>query len=111
MTEIALNLADHALIVTWIELRAAFAALHLNEQSEVDRLHDIWRNSVIAPEWNVEPGKVYDERKPRGNENFKVIVNPMALAAWICEVSTKRGFPYSQRQALRIIMGAADFDW
>lgn len=109
MTERTINLADSALIVTWIELSAAFAPLHLNEKAYVDRLHDIWRNSVIAPTWNVEPGRVYDERKPKHGENFKVIVSPMALATWICEVSEKRGFPYSQRQALKIIMGEADY--
>lgn len=109
MSEMQINLGDAALIVTWLELRAAFAALHMNEPAEVSRLHDIWRQSVISPEWNVEPGKVYDERKPRPHENFKCIVSPVPLANWVCEVSKKRGFPYTIKQSLNIVLGIPDY--
>lgn len=109
MTEMQINLGDAALIVTWLELRAAFAPLHMNEPAEVSRLHDIWRNSAPAPTWNLAAPGDYDERNPRAGDNFKVIMNPIATINWIMEVSAKRGFPYNQKQALNIMLGVPDY--
>ena len=109
MRTVNLDLAQ-PLIATWLELQAAFAPLHMHEDAEVNRLHDIYVNSVPAPSYTVAvPGANFDERKPRVGDNFKHVINPLALAKWIREVSTRRGFPYSERQALNIALGIEDY--
>jgi hypothetical protein len=109
MQQINLDLAN-PLIVTWLELEAAFATLHMSEPAEVNRLHDVYVNSVPAPSYTVAlPGQSFDERNPRPGDNFKHVINPLALAKWIREVSSKRGFPYSERQALNIAFGIEDY--
>lgn len=109
MNTINLDLAN-PLIVTWLELAAIFAPLHMNEPAEVSRLHDIWAQSMPAPTWTVAiPGKAFDERAPKVGDNFKTVVNPLALIAWIREVSAKRGFPYSERQAANLLYGVEDY--
>ena len=105
MNEITVDLA-HALVCDWLQLRAAFEPLHCNEPAEVSRLHDIYRNSVVAPQYNIAiPGKHFDERTPRPGDNFTCIISPLPLIRWIKEVSAKRGFPYDDRTALNIIEG------
>lgn len=98
------------LICTWLELVKVFEPLHMHEQSEVDRLHDIYVNSVPDLSYTVAvPGARFDERKPRPGDNLKHIINPLALAKWIQQISAKRGFPYSERQALNIVFGVEDY--
>jgi hypothetical protein len=109
MKTVNLDLAQ-PLIATWLELQAAFAPLHMHDAADVDRLHDIYVNSVPAPSYRVAvPGASFDERKPRPGDNFKHVINPLALAKWIREVSNNRGFPYSERQALNIALGIEDY--
>jgi hypothetical protein len=109
MREITLDLAN-PLIATWLELQSAFAPMHMHDPADVDRLHDVYVNSVPAPSYTVAlPGRAFDERKPRAGDNFKHVINPLALAKWIREVSQKRGFPYSERQALNIALGIEDY--
>lgn len=105
-----IDLGNEPLIATWLELVKAFEPLHLNIEADVSRLHDIYVNSMPAPSYRVAmPGKSFDERRPRAGDNLKVVMNPIELARWIVEVSTKHGFPYSQRQALNIVFGEADY--
>lgn len=109
MYQINLDLAN-PLIATWLELERAFADLHMGDRAEIERLHDVYVNSVPAPSYTVAlPGRAFDERKPRAGDNFKHVINPLALAKWIREVSHKRGFPYSERQALNIALGIEDY--
>jgi hypothetical protein len=105
-----LSLAANPLVCTWLELRAAFAALHLNIEADVTRLHDVYVNSVPDASYRVAlPGEMFDERRPRPGDNLKHVINPLALAKWIEEVSAKHGFPYTARQALNIAQGIEDY--
>jgi hypothetical protein len=110
MTDITIDLANRALIVTWLELVTIFYPLHLGEKAYIDRLHDVYSKSAISPTWNVLiPGQSYDERAPRPTENFKVIMNPIELIRWIRDTSAARGFEYSERQAANLIAGVEDY--
>lgn len=94
------------LICTWTQLLRALAPLHQWEKAEVERLHDVYVNSVPAPDYTVAvPGKPIDERHPRPGDHFNHIMNPLALSAWIQDVSAKRGYPYDARTALNITQG------
>ncbi len=105
-----LDLANNPLICTWLELTAAFSPLHMDDPADVNRLHDVYVNSVPAPSYRVElPGQSFDERNPRPGDHLKHVINPLALAKWIEEVSIKHGFPYTARQALNMINGVEDF--
>lgn len=107
---INLDYTNNPLICTWLELRWAFEQLHMNDEADVGRLHDIYVNSVPAPDYRVAlPGQSFDERNPRAGDNLKHVINPLALMKWIEEVSTKHGFPYSSRQAFNIIDGVEDY--
>lgn len=100
----------NALICTWLELEKALEPLHLNDKADVDELHDIWLSQgVPAPSYRVAlPGERFDERNPRPGDNLKHVVNPLAVAKWIQDVSAKRGFPYNERQAINMTQGVMD---
>lgn len=103
-------LAGNPLVCTWLELQAAFASLHENNEADVNRLHDVYVNSVPDLSYTVAlPGKSFDERRPRAGDNLKHVINPLALAKWIEDVSNRRGFPYNARQALNMIFGIPDY--
>lgn len=104
------TLAANPLVCTWLELQAAFSSLHENNEADVNRLHDIYVNSVPDLSYRVAlPGKSFDERRPRQGDNFKHVINPLALAKWIEDVSKRRGFPYSVRQSLNMVFGMEDY--
>ena len=103
-------IVGNPLVCTWLELRAAFATLHDNVEADVNRLHDVYVNSVPDASYTVAlPGKSFDERRPRHGDNLKHVINPLALAKWIEEVSKARGFPFNARQALNLIYGIPDY--
>lgn len=94
------------LIATWLELYQAMYALHLGEKADVDRLHDLWLLGAPTPDSRILRSS-YDPRLVQPGNVEKRIVFPMALAKWIVEVSTRRGFPYSMPQALAATQGEA----
>lgn len=110
MVNLNLNLGANPLICTWLELERAFAALHMGDPADVNRLHDVYVNSVPDASYRVAlPGKAFDERHPRAGDHLKHVINPLALAKWIEEVSAKHGFPYTARQAMNIAQGIEDY--
>lgn len=94
------------LVCTWNQLARAFADLHLWDKADVDRLHDVFVNSVPSPQYTVAiRGAKFDERNPRPGDFFEHVINPLALTQWIKEVSAKRGFPFDDRTARQIMDG------
>lgn len=85
--------------------------MHQGNQDDINRLHDVWLSAgVPAPDYTVAiPGAAFDERKPRVGDHFNHVVNPLAVAKWVQDVSQRRGFPYSELQALQIVMGEESY--
>jgi hypothetical protein len=96
-------------ICTWVELARAMADLHRWEKAPLDELHDIWLKGVPTPDYRVAvPGAVFDERRPRPGDVLKHIVPPLPIARWIEQISARRGFPYSAKQAIAITQGQVE---
>ena len=94
------------LIVTWLELHRATFALHCGEKADVDRLHDLWMLGAPTPDSRILRSS-YDPRLVQPGNVERRIVFPTALANWIVEVSRRRGFPYSETQAIALTQGEA----
>ena len=100
---------EQLLLTTCPNLIKALQPLHWYQQPYLDLLIDIWLES--APEINRSQKillemKEYDPRKDTITRRW-VLTQP--LAKWVEEVSFKRGFPFSYRQALDIIKGNANY--
>jgi hypothetical protein len=94
------------LIVTWLDLYQATYALHLADKADVDRLHDLWKMGAPTPDSRILRSS-YDPRLVQPGNVEKRIVFPSALAKWIVDVSRRRGFPYSETQAIAMTQGEA----
>ncbi len=105
---VGVNLAQ-PVICTWVELARAMADLHRWEKAPLDELHDIWLKGVPSPDYKVAVvGAVFDERRPRVGDVLKHILPPLPIANWIKQISAKRGFPYSDNQAMAITQGQVE---
>lgn len=92
------------IIATWLQLYQATYPLHLGDKSDVDRLHDLWKLGAPTPDSRIlQP--TYDPRIQQVGNVEKRIVFPTALANWIVEVSRRRGFQYSDVQAIALTQG------
>lgn len=96
------------MFVTFAELRDALAPLHLNERSHVSTLHDVWKQGAPSPDSIIRNPKGYDPRLRQPGNLEKRLILPLRLAAWIQDVSGKRGMALTLRQALNMIAGEAD---
>ena len=95
------------LVLTWLELNQVMLPLHQNVKAEVDALHDIWKYGAPIPQSRILRPKGYDERLHQmGNYEARVIF-PMMLVKWIVDVSTRRGFPFTEVQAIALTQGQA----
>ncbi len=98
-----------ALVVSFVELRAAFEPLHQGKRKWIDGLHDVWKQGSPSPDSRIFAPDGYDERKTqRGNQVTRLVL-PLALAAWIVAVSSERGMPYTLSQALSLLAGEVDY--
>lgn len=97
--------AETALLVTFAELRDAFAPLHLGHRPWVDSLHDLWKLGAPSLDSRIHEPKGYDERKAQHGNVEKRLVLPTPLAQWMVEISAARGIPYTFAQALSIFAG------
>lgn len=97
------------LVLTWRELSSAMAALHLFDKADVDALHDIWKFGAPIPQSRILSPKGYDERLAQDGNFEARIVFPMMLVKWIVDVSTRRGFPFTEVQAIALTQGHAIF--
>lgn len=79
------------LVVTWPQLEAAFARLHLGEKRYVDALHDIWLRGTPTPDSIVRVPLHYDERKRQPGNVVRRIVPESAVRAWAEDVGAARG--------------------
>ena len=87
------------IFVSFYELAAVFADLHLQNQAMLDRLHDVWKQGAPSPESVIRNPRGYDERKRQPGNVEKRLLLPVPLANWICEASAARGMPLTARQA------------
>lgn len=97
------------LIVTFRELATALRSLHQNNVHDLAGLHDVWKRCAPTPDSIVRDPRHYDERVKQPGNLEKRIVVPSILAQWIMDISKKRGYPYSYRQAMNLIEGRVDF--
>jgi hypothetical protein len=95
------------LILTWRELAEVMSALHLWDKADVDALHDIWKFGAPIPQSRILAPKHYDERLEQAGNYEARIIFPMMLVKWIMDVSTRRGFPYTEVQAIALTQGHA----
>lgn len=96
-------------ICSWVQLARATQDLHRWEKGPLDELHDIWLKGAPTPDYQVAvAGKTFDERRPRVGDVLTHIVPPLPIAQWIKTMSARRGFPYSDRQALAITQGQVE---
>lgn len=100
---------DKPLIVTFRDLRAAMAPLHMHEKAWVDALHDVWLTGGPTPDSIIRNPKGYDPRKRQPGNVEKRIVSPLPVAIWMQQVSAARGMALTSRQALNILAGDADY--
>lgn len=97
------------LVLTWRELFSAMFALHLGEKADVDALHDIWKFGAPIPQSRILKPKGYDERLEQAGNFEARVVFPKMLVKWIVDVSTRRGFPFTEVQAIALTQGHAIF--
>jgi hypothetical protein len=93
------------IITTFHELAAALEPLHQGDKADIARLHDIWKAGAPTPDSIIRNPKNYDERKRQAGNRERRIVFPTALVQWVQDVSTRRGFPYNEKQALALLEG------
>lgn len=95
------------IICTFVELTKAMEALHQGNKTDLDLLHDLWLLGAPTPNSRILVAKHYDPRKVQPGNFEARIVSPLRLAAWIMDVSKRRGFPYSMETATKIALGEA----
>lgn len=98
------------LICTFVQLRDALAPMHLNTQSDIDNLFDVWKKGAPTPNSGIfNTAERYDERKVQALNYVARIIPPSHLVKWITDVTARRGMPITPKQALNILMGKADY--
>lgn len=94
--------------VTFHDLSAAMADLHVWNAGLVAQLHDVWLMGAPSPASIVRNPKGYDPRvQQKGNFEARLIL-PTKLAEWIMVATAARGMPVTIKQAANIVMGVAD---
>lgn len=91
------------------ELAVAMYPLHMGDQAELDKLHDIWRMGVPSPNSMVTSEHVrrgYDERR---DDNIRRLLMPRQLIAWMVDASAKRGMAFTWAQAYSLFNGNANY--
>ena len=79
------------LIVTYPELCALFAKLHLWQKPYLDSLHDVWASGAPTPDSIIRNPRHYDERKRQPGNHVKRIVPESQVRAWAETVGAARG--------------------
>lgn len=97
------------LFLTFAELAAATAVLHMHEKRWVDGLHDVWKVGAPAPSAIIRNPKAFDERSVQAGNHVERLILPTKFAEWVCAVSAARGHPYSMRQAMAMLHGEVDY--
>lgn len=95
--------------MTWRELAAVMQPLHLGQPADVDRLHDIWLQGAPSPDSIVRAPAGYDPRKAQAGNVEKRLMLYMPLAQWVVDMSARRGFGYTLRQAVNLLHGQPDY--
>lgn len=97
------------IFVTFRELTAVLAPLHLGVQADLDRLHDIWKQGAPSPDSVIRTPARYDPRVGQAGNVEKRLMLYTQLAQWIVDVSARRGFPYTLKQTVNLLHGRADY--
>ncbi len=108
MTDAA-DLKLKPLFLTFRELWMVTYPLHLGEKRWVDTLFDVYKLGAPGPQSIIRDPRGYDERKAQPGNDVERLILPTKFAAWVMDVSAARGHPYSQRQAMNLLHGSADY--